>query len=59
MLLALCVIVAVPTFVLKFTPAPTLETNNSTVHEWLPIIPGLSVVDLSLFIFSSVIQVIH
>ena len=57
LLLALCVVIAVPTFVLKFTPAPTIKTNNGTVQEWWPITHGLSVADLLLFMFSSIIQV--
>ena len=56
-LLALCVVVGVPTFVLKFTPAPKIETNNGTMRMWWPVTRGLSYVDLLLFIFSSVIQV--
>ena len=56
-LLAICVIVGVPTFVLKFTPAPKMEVKNETVHEWWPITQGLSVVDLLLLLFSSIIQV--
>ena len=56
-LLAICVIVGVPTFVLKFTPAPKMEAKNETVHEWWPITQGLSVVDLLLLLFSSIIQV--
>ena len=50
-------IVGVPTFVLKFTPAPKIEVKNETVHEWWPITQGLSVVDLLLLVFSSIIQV--
>ena len=56
LLLVLCVIVGVPTFVLKFTPAPLLETKNSTVQEW-SVTRGLSVVDLLLCFFSTIIQV--
>ena len=56
-LLALCILVGVPTFVLKFTPAPKIETNNGTMRMWWPVTQGLSYVDLLLFIFSSVIQV--
>ena len=57
LLLALCVVLGVPTFVLKFIPAPTIKTNNGTVQEWWPITHGLSVADLLLFVFSSIIQV--
>ena len=56
-LLALCVVVGVPTFALKFTPAPKVETTNGTMRMWWPITRGLSFVDLSLFIFSSIVQV--
>ena len=56
-LLLLCVLVGVPTFVLKFTPAPKHESNNGTIQEWWPVTRGLSVVDLLLFLFSTIIQV--
>jgi Cu+-exporting ATPase len=57
-LLLLCVLVGVPTFVLKFTPAPKHESNNGTIQEWWPVTRGLSVVDLLLFLFSTIIQVV-
>ena len=56
-LLAVCAIVGAPTFVFKFTPPPVLGTGNDTSPEWWPVTEGVSVVDLLLFFFSTVIQV--
>ena len=51
------ILLAVCAIVFKFTPPPVLGTGNDTSPEWWPVTEGVSVVDLLLFFFSTVIQV--